>query len=305
MEARLEQWAGRLGYRAAMGPGSLLVDVHREIQGRKDAGAFDPEFARIELGWLEETPEPLDAAGRSLIVVAVPRPAHTVTFTLPGGPVQARVPPGKVERAQTIDRVKGELQQAFPALADSLRLISTGSKLLAGRLGLIAYGRNNLSYIEGVGSFHQLMVFSADARQAPCDPRAPREPAQMEGCPDCGFCRDQCPTGAIPDDRFTLRGERCMDFFNESDIPWPAWLPAGAHNCLVGCLICQECCPENAGLLRVEDSGVVFDAEETAALCGPAPRPEVQASLQAKLEALDLLKFLPVLGRNLRALMAV
>jgi hypothetical protein len=58
-------------------------------------------------------------------------------------------------------------------------------------------------------------------------------------------------------------------------------------------------------MLRVEDSGVVFDAEETAALCGPAPRPEVQASLQAKLEALDLLKFLPVLGRNLRALMAV
>ena len=300
MEARLAAWADRLGYRAAMGPGALLVEVHREIQGRLDAGEFDPEFARIELGWLEDTPERLDAGNRTVFLVAVPRPAHTVTFTLPGGPVLARVPPGKVEGAQTIARVQSQLLEAFPALGDSLRLIRTGSKALAARLGLTAYGRNNLAYIEGIGSFFQLMAFSADALRAPCAAHPWARPAQMAGCPDCGFCRDECPTGAIPEDRFPLRGERCLDYFNESAIPWPGWLPAGGHNCLVGCLICQECCPENAGLLRVEDTGVVFDAEETAALCVPgAPVP---ASVQVKLEALGLLRFQPVLGRNLRAL---
>jgi hypothetical protein len=69
----------------------------------------------------------------------------------------------------------------------------------------------------------------------------------------------------------------------------------------VGCLVCQECCPENAGLLRVHDTGIVFGAAETAALCGPAA-PEVLASLQARLESLGLLKFQSVLGRNLAAL---
>lgn len=69
----------------------------------------------------------------------------------------------------------------------------------------------------------------------------------------------------------------------------------------MGCLICQECCPENAGLLRIQDTGIVFDAAETAALCGPAG-PEVLASVRAKLDHLGLLKFQPVLGRNLMAL---
>lgn len=199
MESALREWAEEHGYRAAQGPGALLVEVHREIQGRMDAGQFDPEFTRIELGWLDDTPDQLDARHRSVIVVAVPRPAHTVTFTLPGGPVQARIPPGKVEASQIIARVKAQLLETFPALAGSLQLIRSGSKALAGKLGLTAYGRNNLTYIEGIGSFFQLMVFSAEA---PCEPRAPRELAQMPGCPDCNFCQDQCPTGAIAEDRF-------------------------------------------------------------------------------------------------------
>ncbi len=52
--------------------------------------------------------------------------------------------------------------------------------------------------------------------------------------------------------------------------PWPEWLPPTAHNCLVGCLACQEACPQNAGRLRVVDLEPVFTEEETALLLGSA-----------------------------------
>jgi epoxyqueuosine reductase len=70
----------------------------------------------------------------------------------------------------------------------------------------------------------------------------------------------------------------------------------------VGCLYCQKVCPVNKDRLKSSEERSIFSENETAAiLLGPTeneiPRPATQ-----KLEKLDLIEYLPVLGRNLMAL---
>ena len=146
-----------------------------------------------------------------------------------------------------------------------MELIDAPLKALAARLGLVRYGRNNVTYAPGIGSYLQLIGCVTDAAlPVPAD-WTPQEPQLLDLCETCGECETACPTGAIGSDRVLLHAERCLTLANEATATFPDWLPSSAHHCLIGCLLCQRACPENARL-EVEDTGIVFTAEETAAL---------------------------------------
>jgi epoxyqueuosine reductase len=95
---------------------------------------------------------------------------------------------------------------------------------------------------------------------------------------------------------------RCLTYVNEHEGPWPEWLSAGAHHCLVGCMRCQEVCPANEHYSRREELVAEFDPEETAIILRDLPAEELPAVLWTKLGLLDLEGYSTVLGRNLRAL---
>lgn len=103
------------------------------------------------------------------------------------------------------------------------------------RSGLAEYGKNNICYVSGMGSFLQIVAAYSDL---PCSEDGWREPVMMKSCDGCDLCRRVCPTGAIPSDRFLLRGERCIVYHNEKrgDVPFPDWMAASWHNCLIGCM---------------------------------------------------------------------
>ena len=165
------------------------------------------------------------------------------------------------------------------------------------------YGRNNITYAPGLGSYIQLLGYLTDAVLPLPEGWQPGEPELLPECASCGVCASLCPTGAIGEDRVLLHGERCLTFCNEMAGPWPDWLPADAHGWLVGCLHCQRACPANPALL-VEDSGVCFDPDETRALLddtGDHGAP-VWDGIRAKFERLGHPLFEPILGRNLKAL---
>jgi len=123
----------------------------------------------------------------------------------------------------------------------------------------------------------------------------------LPACENCRVCLEACPTGAITEERFLLHAERCLTWHNEISGGWPDWLPADAHHCLVGCLKCQEVCPQNQGRLRYESLDVSFDASETdLILSGQCENDE---GIKAKLTEIGLAGYAPVLGRNLKALM--
>ena len=140
-------------------------------------------------------------------------------------------------------------------------------KSLAARLGLVRYGRTNVTYAPGFGSYLQLFGYLTDAA-LPASRRVAavraRAAARVRGC---SVCLAACPTGAIGEDRVLLHGERCLTVVNENPGEWPGWIPPSAHNCIIGCLLCQRPCPANPEL-PVERTGVVFTAEETEALLG-------------------------------------
>jgi epoxyqueuosine reductase len=304
-EDTLTAWAARKGYDIAWGPGRLLAEVRAEIVGRSSRGEIDPDCVGKWLGWVRDPGAAADTPG-TVIAVAVPCAACSIRFTRDGSVLRATVPPTYVEDARDNEIIRQELRNLLPELNGDLELVGPARKALAVRLGLTAYGVNNITYSPNLGSYVLIVALATSARLGTWPGSKPGRPAMLGECESCGRCRDACPTGAIPRDRFLLRAERCLTCWNEVPAPLPAWLPAVAHNCLIGCMVCQEICPCNEGLLETRDSGVIFNEQETAALLAgeDAMTPALDASIQGKLQEIGLTGIRAVLGRNLALLIA-
>jgi epoxyqueuosine reductase len=298
----LTAWAAGKGYDIAWGPGNLLGEVRAEIVGRSSRGEIDSECVEKWLGWVRNPCAAEDTPG-TVIAVAVPCAACSVRFTQGARVVTATVPPTYVEDAYDNEAIRQELKGLLPELGD-LELIGPARKALAVRLGLTAYGLNNITYSATRGSYVLIVALATSARLGPWPGSKTRRPEVLAECESCGRCRDACPTSAISQDRFLLRAERCLTCWNELPGRLPSWFPADAHNCLIGCMVCQEVCPLNQGLLKTRDSGILFDQKETAALRAGEMEmtPALNDSIQAKLNTIGLPGIRAVVGRNLALL---
>lgn len=274
-----------------------LQDVREEIEGRHKRGLFDPEFYREALSFFSFRP-PGDLQAASLIVVAAPRPQTEVSFTWKEKTLTLILPPTYLGFRETDRRIEDLLTgwlapEGYRAVPARLP-----RKLLAVRSGLAEYGRNNIAYIPGMGSFFQPAVFYSDL---PCREDTWREPRLMDRCRDCRVCGTKCPTGAITAERFLLRAEKCLVFHNERspDHPFPDWIDPAWHNCLIGCMLCQQPCPGNKAFLDRFEGGETFSHEETDLFLRGASSGPLPAATKAKLERLGLLYALDMLPRNL------
>jgi epoxyqueuosine reductase len=286
------------GYRVRMVSAEHVSSLREEIEERYRQGELDGEFYNQRLGWFEfRLPEHLQDA-RSLIVVAVPRPQTQATFTWNGRKRPLILPP-------TYTAYDEITQQTADFLGTILkkkgyRVANTGLplKLLAARSGLTQYGRNNVGYVPGMGSFLQLVAVYSDM---PCPEDKWQEPEMMAACESCQLCRKACPTGAIPSDRFLLHAERCIVFHNErpGSIPFPAWMDPSWHNCIEGCLRCQRVCPIDKEFLKWIEDLEEFSEQETAMLLDGVPREKLPAETVKKLQHLSILEDLDRLPRNL------
>jgi epoxyqueuosine reductase len=292
------------GYRVAWGSLEAADLACRDVLARRASGEIDASFYQGNLGSFRP-PERSRQDGDRVLVVAMPRPAHSVVFDLGGGSRLAIIPPTYVQYTALFDEVARDLQANALPPGSRVERAQAPLKSLAARLGLVRYGRNNLTYAPGCGTYLQLFGYVTDAPLPVPKGWRPSEPELLPTCESCTACRDACPTGAIGEDRVLLRAERCLTWLNENPGPWPAWLASDAHRCLVGCLSCQTVCPENAQL-TVTDTGISFTPEETATILDDQPDHSGSAVWDAIRAKLDLIRLNegPVLGRNLRALIA-
>lgn len=287
------------GYQGRVVSIQRLRELQEEIEGRYRQGLFDKEFYQERLASFDfQIPDSLPEA-MSLIVVAVPRPQSQAVFTWNGKSWALILPPTYVAYEETRKRVEDLLAEILDTKGyHVVRARKLPLKLLAVRSGLGWYGRNNICYVPGMGSFLQLVAVYSDL---PCQKDDWREAQMMESCQNCHACRQHCPTGAIPSDRFLLRAERCIVFHNEKpgNIPFPAWINPSWHNCLVGCLHCQNVCPQNKDFSQWIEGKEEFSQEETALLLEGVPRDRLPDATVRKLEQLDLIGYLDSLHRNL------
>jgi epoxyqueuosine reductase len=286
------------GYQGRVVSIRRLRDMQDEIEGHYRRGLFDREFYEERLAWFDfRIPSSLPEA-ESLIVVAVPRPQSQAVFAWNGESRALILPPTYVAYEETRKRVEDLLAEILGTKGYHIARTKLPLKLLAVRSGLGSYGRNNICYVLGMGSFLQLVAVYSDL---PCQKDDWREAKMMESCKNCHVCMQRCPTGAIPTDRFLLRAELCIVFHNEKpgDIPFPDWINPSWHNCLVGCLHCQNVCPQNKDFSQWIEGKEEFSQEETGLLLEGVPRDRLPAATVRKLEQLDLIGYLDSLRRNL------
>jgi epoxyqueuosine reductase len=301
MERSAEELLDRIrehGFRARIVSVSHLSQLQKEIESLRSHALLDSQFYEERLAWFDfEVPEDLPKA-QSLIVVAVPRPQTRAIFVWNGQRHPLILPPTYT----AYDDVAKQVENLLARMLDQKGYRSTRTalplKLLAAHSGLVQYGRNNICYVSGMGSFLQLVAVYSDM---PFEGDDWQEMTMMKSCDECDLCHRACPTGAISSERFLLRAERCISYHNEKkgDVPFPEWMDTSWHNCLVGCTRCQRVCPENREFIRWIGEEEEFSEEETFLLLQGVLPDKLPATTLGKLENLSLIDYLNCLPRNL------
>ncbi len=235
---------------------------------------------------------------KTIIVVAMPQPFTRLRFEWQGRIFAADIPPTYFTR---VDDARAELTLKRVLELTGHRIIKArlALKTLAVRSGLAEYGRNNISYVPGMGSLCQLVAFYADC---PCEEDNWHESRVMKECDNCLLCRENCPTGSITADRFLIRAEKCLGALNEEDPDSPYWVQQQPDwpNALIGCMRCQFVCPVDKPYPHKIATGPSFSEVETGLILNKTPWEELFPETRKKLE--DISGIYPFLSRNLDAL---
>lgn len=277
-----------------------LESLRKAIDTRRDRGLIDKDVYEETLTWFSfEPPQPLSHA-RSIIIIALPVPQTRVIFRPNGKLLPVILPPTYAGYSVTTRRVQKALGDFLAPKGYEVAKTALPLKTLAVRSGLADYGRNNICYVRGMGSFLQLVGCYSDL---PCREDSWRRATMLERCKSCNACERKCPTGAIRPERFLLHTERCLTFHNERRGDFPEWIDASGHNCLIGCMHCQSTCPANKRFRTWIEDKCEFTADETALLLNRVPIAQLPTAMMEKLESLKLTDSLEILSRNLSALL--
>lgn len=289
------------GFKSAIVSIRHLSELRDNLEQLLESGLLNRDFydeivSRLDLYWDFEPPADLPGI-QSIILVAAPVLKVRVPVTVSGKTSCVIIPPNYLN--STDKEMKDILSHCSQRYG--LRFVEAilPEKLLAVRSGLARYGRNNIAYIDGWGSYFRLRTFFSDV---PCPPDHWREMKMMGLCDSCSACRKMCPTGAISEGRFLIRCERCLTFYNEGPEDFPEWIDSAWHNCLIGCMICQDICPANRKFTDWIDGGEAFTEEETMMIWDGIPLDKLPRVMAEKLGKLNMIDDYGLLRRNLRVL---
>jgi epoxyqueuosine reductase len=321
LEDRLRDWAAARGYLLAIKGTGVIETVRKKLEERRERGLIEAGFFHDNLGSFRYLGGSAIEGPRCLVMVAVPSPIHVLTFTKAGKKIEGLIPPTYVQYNRTFVDVLADMRESALGKTTQAEILKAPLKSLAVHMGLVRYGRNNITYAPGLGSGHQLCGYvvgteELPARSLPVKDSTDWSETMLERCVDCRVCLKACPTGAIREDRFLIMAERCFTLHSESRKPIPAWAEPPTSICLIGCMACQQACPENKGRLKSVPSGVELTAEETEAVIKAGRRlaeepggasegsvdPQESAarrSARAKIDRLGLSEDFDVMGRNL------
>lgn len=283
-----------------------LPELQREFDNvRKDGGLAAHKGFLREIGALGfSVPRDLPQA-KSIVVVATFARTMTADFLLEGEARRIVVPPQYYRdelNSETLpDVVRHEVLKAPGARVVDVTE-RTPLKLLAARAGLGRYGRNNMIFVDGMGSYNLLWAFLTDAPAAE-DTWSDLE--VLDACRRCSHCDRACPTACILRDAFPIDAGRCLTLYNENDGRFPNFILPSMHHALMGCLKCQTSCPEDRGVAGITASLGEVASDETRRILDGRADPALLASLRKTLAgfpALETEADFPILTRNLKAL---
>jgi len=276
-----------------------LKELATELTAWQRDGFITEKFYEQNYGlFIFHPPETLQHA-RFIIVIGIPQKITPIEFFYHGKRFQTIIPPTYIFSeirgacAEILSRVLGEKGYAVERAILPLKLLGVKS-------GLGKYGKNNLCYVDGMGSYTRLEAFYTDY-EFPTDDWGEKE--LLPSCRTCSLCQQACPTHCIPENRILIHADQCLTYFNENDGDFPSSIPKQSHNAIIGCMHCQTVCPQNKKYFRYNPGIVSFTEEETTHILQKTPRESLPQALAKKLEDLNLYDDYSHLNRNLAVLM--
>jgi epoxyqueuosine reductase len=296
MNKSLKEMAMRYGDRLQVIDVKHLEDLQKEInmlQQKEELNGFQKWIVNDLYDFqIPKTDFPV----LSIILMAVHHPMSTdVIFNYEGKSYEA-----KAIEAADLNRASEYLSEELTNCGyHAQEVTNLPMKRLAVQGGLAAYGRNNITYVEGLGSNAAYIAFFSDV---PCEEDIWVEAKMHEHCKECRLCIELCPTHAIREERFLIDNEKCLSFINEGGGEFPDWLPKEVHHTVYDCLRCQEQCPLNASVIEDTIDTISFSEEETRMLLqGKGPEDFSQEFLK-RIEKINLFYWKDGLSRNIRAI---
>lgn len=232
----------------------------------------------------------------SLIIIATPSPQVDIKFQNGGKDFWLKIPPIYADRLAVTGRIKKITSEIFVNNGYNTFPVVLPKKLIAVKSGLAKYGKNNLTYVTGMGSYHRLTLFATDL---PCETDSWQKIQLLDRCEKCFACQKKCPTSAIGNNNFVIRAERCLAYLNEQPGQFPEWVDTTSHNCIVGCIKCQDSCPENKSYNTAFKYKDGFNEKETRMILNNIPFEELPEYLQMKISNLCLKHYYKHLSRNI------
>jgi len=277
-----------------------LKELQEEINEWKRNGLITEKFFKQNYGEFTFHPPTTLHNACSIIVIGIPQKITPVEFFHKGKRYQTIIPPTYVY-SKVRTACKEILSKILGKKGHSVDRAILPLKLLAVKSGLGQYGKNNICYIDGMGSFTRLEAFYTDY-EFPTDDWHEKE--IMESCTSCSLCQNVCPTQCIPPkERFLIHADHCLTYLNENIGDFPTWVSFQSHNALVGCMHCQIVCPQNKKFLQLNDQTINFSEEETSIILHKTPSENLSTALTKKLAGHNIDEYYSLLGRNLTVLM--
>jgi epoxyqueuosine reductase len=295
------EWSQERGYRIGIGGIDLLKNVIEELEQRKTRREIDPNFFEENLSFIRDLNDFEMKQPSSLIMIAAPRSAHIVNFEFDEKIIEMVLPPTYVDYRSLFENIRQELEKHVFAGQVQVTTLSAPLKVLACLLGVVSYGRNNLTYIPEFGSYFQLAGFLVNTLIPKTESIENKMKPVLSECANCNACIKACPMGVINRDRFLIHAEKCYTLYSESLSPIPSEIHSPSPDCIIGCMKCQVICPVNKDRLKFKYTGVSFSSKETHAILVPNfMNTKLSEAIEAKFSPLGLSESSDMLFRNFR-----
>jgi epoxyqueuosine reductase len=293
-------------YRYRTLPVSRFPELQAEYDRARNAGNLSRSKAfRDQIGPLGfKVPADFPGAKSVIIMAAFTKPMYA-NFLLDGRPLRVLVPPQYYTDDWNAATLKNIAQKDIVKKPDSRVVDITERiplKLLAARSGLGLYGRNNLIFVDGMGSYNLLYAYITDY-QFPEDNWTTLD--VLGACRRCDHCDRICPTVCIQRYNFVIDIDKCITLYNENPGDFPAWIRKSYHHALMGCVRCQDPCPENRGIGQITGNLEDISEDETRKILNGTADDALLKSLQRKLRqfpATASKELFPILTRNFSVL---
>ncbi len=276
-----------------------LKELQEEINEWKRKGLITEKFFKQNYGEFTFHPPSTLHNACSIIIIGIPQKITPVNFFHNGERYQTVVPPTYI-----YSKLRATCKEILSKILDkkgySVDYAILPLKLLAVKSGLAKYGKNNICYINGMGSFTRLQAFYTNY-EFPTDNWYEKQ--IMKSCTTCSLCQKVCPNQCIPKNRFLIHADRCLTYLNENEGDIPLWVIAQSHNALIGCMHCQIVCPQNKKFLQLYEQSIDLSEDEISVILKKTPREHIPPILAKKLAKLNLDEYYSLLGRNLSVLM--